>query len=166
MLCRPRLRRAIERPLEVGVTGKGIDAVTTELCVTAPMDAGGHARPRVLLGTPRHALHFATPRSGILAVGPTFNIHRYSEDRVPAGAVLVDLLRMLRREKDPESRKQVVIRKLGMAGAAAISTEAAEMLVDAQFAAILAGIEDAAPAVAAESEGVEHLSVCTTMYSV
>lgn len=45
-----RLRRAIERPLEVGVTGKGIDAVTTELCVAAPMDAGGHARPRVLLG--------------------------------------------------------------------------------------------------------------------
>ena len=37
------------------MTGKGIDAVTTELCVTAPMDAGGHARPRVLLGTPRHA---------------------------------------------------------------------------------------------------------------
>jgi hypothetical protein len=34
----------------VGVTGKGIDAVTTELCVTAPMDAGGYARPRVLLG--------------------------------------------------------------------------------------------------------------------
>ena len=45
-----RLRRAIERPIEVGVTGKGIDAVTTELCVTAPMDAGGYARPRVLLG--------------------------------------------------------------------------------------------------------------------
>ena len=45
-----RLRRAIERPIEVGVTGKGIDAVTTELCVTAPTDAGGHARPRVLLG--------------------------------------------------------------------------------------------------------------------
>jgi hypothetical protein len=36
----------------VGVTGKGIDAVTTELCVTAPMDAGGYARPRVLLGAP------------------------------------------------------------------------------------------------------------------
>lgn len=32
------------------MTGKGIDAVTTELCVTAPMDAGGYARPRVLLG--------------------------------------------------------------------------------------------------------------------
>ena len=45
-----RLRRAIERPIEVGVSGKGIDAVTTELCVTAPTDAGGHARPRVLLG--------------------------------------------------------------------------------------------------------------------
>ena len=74
-LC-ARLKRAIERPLEVHilrmhcfcsqlstvglvmtdhgawqvtVTGKGIDAVTTELCVTAPYDAGGHARPRVLL---------------------------------------------------------------------------------------------------------------------
>ncbi len=40
------------------MTGKGIDAVTTELCVTAPMDAGGYARPRVLLGAflPYHAL--------------------------------------------------------------------------------------------------------------
>jgi hypothetical protein len=39
----------------VGVTGKGIDAVTTELCVTAPMDAGGYARPRVLLGAWRYS---------------------------------------------------------------------------------------------------------------
>lgn len=50
-----RLKRAIERPIEVTVTGKGVDAVTTELCVTAPWDAGGHARPRVLLDV-THAL--------------------------------------------------------------------------------------------------------------
>lgn len=53
-LCQ-RLKRAIERPIEVTVTGKGVDAVTTELCVTAPWDAGGHARPRVLLDV-THAL--------------------------------------------------------------------------------------------------------------
>ena len=47
-LCR-RLKRAIERPFEETVSGKGIDGVTTELCVTAPLDAAGHARPRVLL---------------------------------------------------------------------------------------------------------------------
>ena len=57
-----RLRRAIERPLEVGVTGKGIDAVTTELCVAAPMDAGGHARPRVLLGAPPAGMRAAWHR--------------------------------------------------------------------------------------------------------
>jgi len=44
-----RLKRAIERPLEVALSSKG-DGVTTELCVTAPMDAAGFARPRVLLG--------------------------------------------------------------------------------------------------------------------
>lgn len=53
-LCQ-RLKTAIERPIEVTVTGKGVDAVTTELCVTAPWDAGGHARPRVLLDV-THAL--------------------------------------------------------------------------------------------------------------
>lgn len=53
-LCQ-KLKRAIERPIEVTVTGKGVDAVTTELCVTAPWDAGGHARPRVLLDV-THAL--------------------------------------------------------------------------------------------------------------
>lgn len=47
-LC-ARLKRAIERPVEVGFTSKSGGSVTTELCVTAPMDAGGHARPRVLL---------------------------------------------------------------------------------------------------------------------
>ena len=44
-----RLKRAIERPLVVGLSSKGVDSVTTELCVTAPMDAAGFARPRVLL---------------------------------------------------------------------------------------------------------------------
>ena len=48
-LCE-RLRKAIERPLEVGLKPLAADAVTTELCVTAPMDASGCARPRVLLG--------------------------------------------------------------------------------------------------------------------
>lgn len=33
----------------VGLSSKGADSVTTELCVTAPMDAAGFARPRVLL---------------------------------------------------------------------------------------------------------------------
>ena len=33
----------------VGLSSKGLDSVTTELCVTAPMDAAGFARPRVLL---------------------------------------------------------------------------------------------------------------------
>ena len=45
----PLRRRLPPRTAQVSVTGKGIDAVTTELCVTAPYDAGGHARPRVLL---------------------------------------------------------------------------------------------------------------------
>lgn len=35
--------------MEVALGGVGPDGVTSELCVTAPMDAGGHARPRVLL---------------------------------------------------------------------------------------------------------------------
>eukprot|EP00899_Mesostigma_viride_P008418 jgi/Mesvir1/17578/Mv08813-RA.1 len=49
-LCR-RMKAAMEAPLSISISNKGMGDVCTELVVTTPLDRGGGVRPRILYDT-------------------------------------------------------------------------------------------------------------------